>query len=405
MLPALVSLKNLIKTKSYHIDLPFFRLHYQATVCLLLGFCLILTPKILFGDTIDCSTRIEKDSNYFDNICYSTGTYTRYKMIEQDAKVIHYQNILTNSTFRVDPDSKFIYSGIMIGSQNQPRTKILWHSYYQYMPIMLFLQAVLFYFPHYLWKIWENGTVSSVCKHLYDNRFAPNEYFETNFEIIYYLQNCFKLNKSLVYKYHLCHVLLLLNMVLQILALNTIFNQQFISYGYMVFKYWFIDEDVYGLKRFNTENVALQQKELNNPMDLVFPKLTSCRIQVPSQAGLKPEELEFLCVLPLNILHDKFFLLLWFWFLVLGVLTILQIIKNLLYTTLPQFRKYLFKRNYGGSRDWVSDYRRSSDLSELFILDLIGNNSDKYAFSALIRKLNKTEGDWTANPSESHSVV
>lgn len=375
MLSQLNSLKGLIKTKSYHIDLPFFRIHYQITVSVLLAFCLILTAKVLFGDTIDCVSKIKTHDKYYDNICYSIGTYTRYK-IKQEGTSIRIDNVVTNVSFKVDPESRYIYSGIMIGDEP---VQVFWHTYYQYIPILLFVQAVLFYFPHYLWKTWENGVISSICKRLHDNRFTPAEYFESNNDLIYYIQNCLKFNKSLVYKYHLCHVLLLFNLIIQIIVLNVIFNNQFISYGYVVINYLLFDSDIYGMRHASGNNDGFQYRNLNNPMDLVFPKMTSCRVELFSQAGKSPDVTQFLCVLPLNILHDKFFLLLWFWFLILGVLTVIQIICDLLYTTLPFFRKQSFTRRHG-------PFRRSS-LTELFILDLIGSNSDKHAFTTLLRIL------------------
>lgn len=402
MLPALVTLKNLIKTKSYHIDLPFFRLHYQVTVCLLLAFCLILTAKVLFGDTIDCIRDAKRD-DIWDNACYSIGTYTRY-MVDSNGQSNWIDNAIANVTFKADKNSRYFYTGLMVGDhKNSKHIRVFWHNYYQYVPILLFIQAVFFYIPHYMWKLWENGTISSVCKRLHDNRFNPTDYFDTNYDIIYYLQSSFKFNRSLVYKYYFCHVLCLLNLVLQIIALNIIFNYQFVSYGYLVVKYLFFDEDIYGLKPVNPETVeALQQTNLNNPMDLVFPKITACHIELASAAGKATIVMENLCVLPLNILHDKFFLLLWFWFLILIVLTILQIVYDIMFTLLPFFRRNTFTRRYGFS-PWDSDNHRSSSLAEIFLLDIIGHNSDKFAFSALLRKLNKD--DWTASPSESQSVV
>lgn len=372
MLPALCSLKNLIKTKSYHIDLPFFRLHYQVTVCLLLAFCLILTAKVLFGDTIDCISRTSGKSDLEDNACYAIGTYSRYRE----------DNATRSGTFRAHPDGKYIYPGLLVNPGG--KLEVFWHNYYQYIPVVLFVQAVLFYFPHYLWKIWENGIISSVCKRLHDHRFAPNDYLDSNCELIYYLQNCFKLNKSLVYKYYFCHILLLLNLVIQVIALDAIFNHQFMSYGYVYMKYLLLDRDIYGIRHLNqkSDHAVLSQhiRDMNDPMDFVFPKITNCHVDFMSQAGKSQNEFVYYCVLPLNILHDKFFLLLWFWFLFLGASTVIQIVYDILYMMLPLFRKYMFVRKYG-------KYFNRSSLPEIFLLNIIGQNTDRLAFTALLSKL------------------
>lgn len=40
------------------------------------------------------------------------------------------------------------------------------HSYYQWVPFMLFFQALLFYVPHLIWKMWEGGKISMITKGL-----------------------------------------------------------------------------------------------------------------------------------------------------------------------------------------------------------------------------------------------
>uniref|UniRef100_A0A6G1SHX9 Innexin n=1 Tax=Aceria tosichella TaxID=561515 RepID=A0A6G1SHX9_9ACAR len=405
VLPALVSLKNLIKTKSYHIDLPFFRLHYQATACLLLAFCLILTANVLFGETIKCQTRMNAnaDIKFVDHMCYAIGTYTKYQVISHGQLPGK-----TNVTFKANPESRYFFTGIPIGLTNGPEIITFWHSYYQYVPLILFVQAVLFYFPHYLWKLWENGIISTICQRLHEHRFAPNEYFDVNYDLVYYIQNVLKFNKSLVYKYYFCHILCMLNLVIQIIVLNRIFNYQFVTYGYMFIKYLF-DDDMYGLRPSSPDEVSkeIRQANLNNPLDFVFPKVTSCFFETASQAGKGIDKFYPMCILPLNILHDKFFLLLWFWFLILITFTALQIINDFMFTMLPLFRRYLFAKRFGSGLFSVtaddSCTRQPASLQEVFLLNLVGHNSDKFAFAALLRRLNKD--DWTASPSETHSVV
>lgn len=501
MIPALVSLKSLIKTKSYHIDHPFFRLHYKVTVCLLLGFSLILTAKILFGDTIDCKSKIVNRDDYYDNVCYSRGTFTMYAIDHDDLeraihastknaslaslppdsdsvklagitqtmatiqikeervkeklpsitiappekdnslqriargfylivfgedddikrpqpvivqdnhdsndtamrnttnytfipsnfpyhvlaetslgdylkdqwRVIH--RIIKNNRMGFSSSIRYVYSGVMVPTANSRIYSITyWHRYYQYIPIILLLQAIFFYLPHYLWKNWENGIVTSICKHLHDNRMAPHEYIESNYYLIDYLRTCITLNKSLVYKYFLCHIFLMVNLFAQIIILNAVFNNQFITYGFDVLYYILIDSDIYGLR-----GVDGDMNDMNNPMDFVFPKVTGCTYREGSMGGGSPDRHEFLCILPLNILHDKMFLMIWFWFVVLAVLTMAQIAYDCLYLFAS---KYLFERRFG---------KHSASMSELFLLDLIGTNSDKMAFSVLLKKFKKEE--------------
>lgn len=436
MISSLVSLKNLVKTKSYHIDFPVFRLHYQVTVSALLAFCLILSAKLLFGDTIDCQGQARDD--FYDQTCFSLGTSTEYAvqsacldraLAERNTGSLMLLAPAVNQTLSTQPDQfysnlkyhlesnfrlmhrltksdvsclsndiGYIHSGVLASSDTAVKVTY-WHNYYRYVPVILFLQAVLFYFPHYLWKLWENGVVSSICKELYENRFAPKEHIESKYHIIDYMHSCFKLNKSLVYKYHFCNLLLMLNLIAQIVILNDIFNGHFITYGVDFLYHRYVDDKIYGLHSIGTTN----EDQLNHPMDYLFPKITSCTIDMFNSAGGLPNRLQFLCVLPLNILHDKFFLILWFWLLILAIITALQTTFDLFYILIPPLRRYHFDRKYGSFLS-NNDWHRPS-LAEHFLLDLIGHNSDKFAFSALLKKLNEDEWNIDGSPSDSASFV
>lgn len=44
---------------------------------------------------------------------------------------------------------------------------IILHSYYKWVPFMLFLQAITFYVPHWIWKIWEGGKISMITSDMH----------------------------------------------------------------------------------------------------------------------------------------------------------------------------------------------------------------------------------------------
>ena len=55
-----------------------------------------------------------------------------------------------------------------------------------------------------------------------------------------------------------------------------------------------------------------------NPMCEVFPRVASCTYWKYGSGG-RQTGLDALCILALNIVIDKIYLVLWFWFVILGV--------------------------------------------------------------------------------------
>ena len=68
-----------------------------------------------------------------------------------------------------------------------------------------------------------------------------------------------------------------------------------------------------------------EQKFTNNPMCEAFPRVASCDYYRFGSGG-NTTNINALCILSLNIINDKVFLVLWWWFLILifmGVGTVL----------------------------------------------------------------------------------
>jgi innexin len=43
-----------------------------------------------------------------------------------------------------------------------PNDEIRHHAYYQWVPFVLFAQAICFYLPHLFWRAWEGGKIKSL---------------------------------------------------------------------------------------------------------------------------------------------------------------------------------------------------------------------------------------------------
>ena len=60
-----------------------------------------------------------------------------------------------------------------------------------------------------------------------------------------------------------------------------------------------------------------------------------------------------MCVLSLNIINDKIFLLEWCWFFVLAILTSISLVGTAIFVTFPSFRKYWIRYYYTQVKDAV----------------------------------------------------
>lgn len=69
----------------------------------------------------------------------------------------------------------------------------------------------------------------------------------------------------------------------------------------------------------------LEPEERVDPMAAVFPKVTKCTFHKFGPSGTV-EKFDGLCVLPLNIINEKIYVFLWFWFIIMSVVTGIQII-------------------------------------------------------------------------------
>lgn len=70
------SVKSLLKLDSVCIDNNVFRLHYKATVVVLVAFSLLVTSRQYIGDPIDCIVDASVGGDIMDTYCWIHSTYT-----------------------------------------------------------------------------------------------------------------------------------------------------------------------------------------------------------------------------------------------------------------------------------------------------------------------------------------
>lgn len=129
----------------------------------------------------------------------------------------------------------------------------------------------------------------------------------------------------------------------------------------------------------------LAKGEPIDPLTRIFPRLADCRTPT----------LNTICVLPLSSLHEKVFLILWFWFGLLAFITLLDFLGQLFTLCIGWLRyaklrlhfhdeetqrgiKYLIMNNVSAA-DWI-------------LLRLIQRNLDDFTFKEIMEEWGEEEG-------------
>ncbi|KAF2349606.1 Innexin [Trinorchestia longiramus] len=111
------------------------------------------------------------------------------------------------------------------------------------------------------------------------------------------------LHGSYAIKYIICEVMNFINVVSQIHFVDRFLGYEFSTYGRQIIE-------------FTLAEVGTR----HDPMEVVFPKVTKCTFHKYGTSGTI-ETHDGLCVLPLNILNEKIYIILWFWLIVLATIS------------------------------------------------------------------------------------
>lgn len=130
-----------------------------------------------------------------------------------------------------------------------------------------------------------------------------------------------------------------------------------------------------------------------NPMDQYFPKLTKCWFRNYGPSG-SIQLKDRLCVLPLNIVNEKIFVILWFWLIFLAfVSTIAVCFRFLLFSIRPLRTFMIMGQLRFVKRRVVSRITKHFGFGDWFILYLLGKNMNPIIYKDLIIELSKEIGD------------
>ncbi|XP_031828953.1 innexin 7 [Nomia melanderi] len=366
-------LKDHVKLKvtqdSVAIDNFVFKLHYRATFLLLLSGCILVTSRQFIGEHIRCISSAGVEEKVINTFCFFTSTYTVEKHMNTTAVELGVAS----------------HPGVGPATKDDP---VVHHAYYQWVPFVLFFQAILFYVPHYLWRIVEGGRLKQLVSGLHMACLALNETpmsINKNVTVpskqdkddkIRQLRVAFvnriHLNRPWAYYLGLCEVLNFINVLVQIYLTDKFLGGAFLGLGQAL--------------------AADRTNGQSNVLDVVFPKMTKCIFHKYGPSG-SIQQHDALCVMALNIVNEKIYVFLWYWFIILAVITSLglvwRILTMLLHSRSSMFNKYVFQMACPGKYNpWsVLTVTHECHFGDWLFLYYIAKNLDNYVFKDFLLQL------------------
>lgn len=350
MFQAILPLTKYLKSKSVNIYDFAFALHCKVTVVILLTFTILVSARQFFGQPIECMAD-EKNLEYVNLFCWTLGSF-----------------ILTDENGQINQRNSI---AVGVGTE-YPQSKRLYVRYYQWVMLILLLQALFFYIPAFIWKKWEGGFISQLCQGferkvvmsdgaIKERRTHLIQIFHPNYK---------RMHRSYAKNYFLCEILNFVICILNLIAMNIFFNEFWTSYSQAI-----------------TQIPSYNWDQWNKVSSKVFPKITKCEFFKYGGSGSQTKY-DCLCVLPINILNEKIFAFLYVWFLILMIVSAMHLTFRIIVACSTAARIIMTQCKVGcNQKKQVNQLVQDMSYSEWFLLNRICVNINPLMFAELIRDL------------------
>jgi len=360
----LQSLQDYFTIDEINIDNWTFKLFYKASCALFMLGATIGVASQYFGDPISCEFQ-GLNSDLAQDYCWIHGSAYIPPAYQRHLKCIVEQK------YR--------------GPEQAPQT-----SFYQWVTFMMVLQAALFYLPYKVWFFLEGGLIGNFGRDgkapvmiSVESRYDDGVVMEAVVEkFVKYFKSILHHNTWYFVYFVTCELTNFLLLGVQIYFTDLFLDKKFAWYGYDTVAYYSAHTEE---ERIHTDS------NLSNPMCNVFPTEVSCTIPNVGAAG----EGQFhngLCVLSQNIVNEKIYLAVWFWYAFLVPYAILAMFFRLFTIFFDKIRFNLIYKTIRHKYD--KDIRKclqyvlaKGQIGDWFVLYQLCKNCNPYFFREFIREL------------------
>ena len=114
-----------------------------------------------------------------------------------------------------------------------------------------------------------------------------------------------------------------------------------------------------------------------------------------------------MCILSQNIINEKIYLFLWFWYVLLFALSALVIIYRMALIFIPGLRINLIQMKINrNEKAVVTTYmRHNCNVADWFLLYQIADNVDSYFLEQLLLELSSNSADSNDQPGEASNLI
>lgn len=318
---------------------------------------MFLSMRQYFGEPIECLNRSQDISQQLlQNYCWLEGSFS-----------------VVDSTGRTAVGESVAYPGVKTLSESAGERKQQ-HKYYQWVYFILIIQSIMFYVPKYLWKAKEAKRLKMLICHLSQRNIK--DYSELDRKKL--TQDVFDsilISSDYFFFFFFCEFLYYIHLIMQMWFVNIFLSGQFLRLGYE----WLLHSSDGG----------------QDPLIRVFPRFTKCTFHKYGYSG-SLEASDALCFLSLNIVNEKIYVVLWFWFGFLFIITSLGLINRILIVLFPKYRYFKLQKQ-APSTDKKILKRLCNRVGNWFILYYISSYMKPSHFRDLIDYLVKEHFDKNCN--------
>lgn len=383
MLDIFSGLRLVVKRRSISIDNAIFRCHWFFTSTLLVSFSLVITARQYVGQPIECHSVNKIPDSLLNSYCWVQSTFSVPQACNQQVGAEVPYPCIDNTRGR----------------------EVKMFAYYQWVGMVLFIQGLLFHLPYYLWKVWENGLIKAITGGLRVAVLSDQEREKKKQIVVEYIYNHLGCHNRYAMKYFICEFICLINLLAQLWATNKFFDGQFLNYGLSVVQYssssmgiispttavGATSSSTLGNNQNHTlsisRNLHRQQAQPVDPMTYIFPRMTKCTYYDFGSSG-DVQKHDALCLLPLNIINEKIYIALWFWFLILALLTLLVIFYRLLAIGSEEVRcKGLLSRCKFCKEIDIAIICRQCEVGDWFLFYMVAENLDPLIMREIVAEI------------------